>query len=55
MQRYTKTWEKGAGGRAMRHRELVTGVAQRDCAAARDIGVMAATGRWEETWDTYAS
>ena len=55
MQRYTKTSEKTAGGAVVRHRELVTGVAQRECAAARDIGAMAATGRWEETPITSAS
>ena len=55
VQRYTKTLEGTAGGPAVRHRELVTGVAQRECAAARNIGAMAATGRLEETHITYAS
>ena len=54
-QRYTKTLERTAGWDAVRHRELVTGVAQRECAALRNIVAMAATGRLEETPITSAS
>ena len=55
VQRYTKTLERTAGGAAVRHRELVTGVAQRECAALRNLRAMAATGRLEEKCFTSAS
>ena len=44
VQRHTRTWERTAGGAAARLRELVTGAARRDCAAAREVGAMAAMG-----------
>ena len=55
VQRHTRTWERTAGGAAVRYRELVPGAARRVSAAARELGAMAAMGRWAETTITCAS
>ena len=44
VQRHTRTLATTAGGAAVRYRELVPGAARRECAAARELGAMAATG-----------